>query len=116
MRIAQRLYEGIDIGGETTGLITYMRTDGMQIDNSAITQAPKDLRQAYGNPYVPETPRQHQSKPKNAPEAHGAIQPTDLSPPPAGNRRRVFPRLRWSSGWRNSASAVRQPTPRSCRC
>ena len=41
MRIAQRLYEGIDIGGETTGLITYMRTDGVQIDNSAITQARK---------------------------------------------------------------------------
>src|SRR5204862_6559907 len=49
MRIAQRLYEGIDIGGETTGLITYMRTDGVQIDGSAITQARKVIGEDYGN-------------------------------------------------------------------
>src|SRR3981189_1069765 len=68
MRIAQRLYEGIDIGGETTGLITYMRTDGVQIDNSAITQARKVIGEDYGNAYVPETPRQYQTKAKNAQE------------------------------------------------
>ena len=54
MRIAQRLYEGIDIGGETTGLITYMRTDGVQIDGSAITQARKVIGEDYGNAYVPD--------------------------------------------------------------
>ena len=54
MRIAQRLYEGIDIGGETTGLITYMRTDGVSIDGSAITQARKVIGEDYGNAYVPE--------------------------------------------------------------
>src|SRR5689334_13300410 len=56
MRIAQRLYEGIDIGGETTGLITYMRTDGVQIDPSAITQARKVIGEDYGNAYVPDAP------------------------------------------------------------
>src|ERR1700761_4590982 len=65
MRIAQRLYEGIDIGGETTGLITYMRTDGVQIDGSAITQARKVIGEDYGNAYVPEAPRQYQAKQKN---------------------------------------------------
>jgi DNA topoisomerase-1 len=89
MRIAQRLYEGIDIGGETTGLITYMRTDGVQIDNSAITQARKVIGEDYGNAYVPGAPRQYQAKAKNAQEAHEAIRPTDLSRRPAEMRRRL---------------------------
>src|SRR5438477_1716597 len=89
MRIAQRLYEGIDIGGETTGLITYMRTDGVQIDNSAITQARKVIGEDYGNAYVPDAPRQYQAKAKNAQEAHEAIRPTDLSRRPAEMRRRL---------------------------
>ena len=87
MRIAQRLYEGIDIGGETTGLITYMRTDGVQIDPSAITQARKVIGEDYGNAYVPEAPRAYQTKAKNAQEAHEAIRPTDLSRRPAELRR-----------------------------
>lgn len=86
MRIAQRLYEGIDIGGETTGLITYMRTDGVQIDGSAITQARKVIGEDYGKAYVPDAPRQYQSKAKNAQEAHEAIRPTDLSRRPANLR------------------------------
>ena len=89
MRIAQRLYEGIDIGGETTGLITYMRTDGVQIDGSAITQARKVIGEDYGNAYVPDAPRQYQAKAKNAQEAHEAIRPTDLSRRPAEMRRRL---------------------------
>jgi DNA topoisomerase-1 len=89
MRIAQRLYEGIDIGGETTGLITYMRTDGVQIDNSAIVQARKVIGEDYGNAYVPDAPRQYQTKAKNAQEAHEAIRPTDLSRRPAEMRRRL---------------------------
>ncbi len=79
MRIAQRLYEGINLGGETTGLITYMRTDGVQIANEAITQARKVIGEDYGKAYVPEQPRQYQTKAKNAQEAHEAIRPTDLS-------------------------------------
>ncbi len=89
MRIAQRLYEGIDIGGETTGLITYMRTDGVQIDGSAITQARKVIGEDYGNAYVPDAPRQYQTKAKNAQEAHEAIRPTDLSRRPSDMRRRL---------------------------
>ena len=91
MRIAQRLYEGIDIGGETTGLITYMRTDGVQIDGSAITQARKVIGEDYGNAYVPDAPRQYQAKAKNAQEAHEAIRPTDLSRRPSEMRRRLDP-------------------------
>src|SRR5690348_4687960 len=89
MRIAQRLYEGIDIGGETTGLITYMRTDGVQIDPSAITQARKVIGEDFGNAYVPDAPRQYQAKAKNAQEAHEAIRPTDLSRRPDAMRRRL---------------------------
>ncbi|HXI07430.1 MAG: type I DNA topoisomerase [Bradyrhizobium sp.] len=89
MRIAQRLYEGIDIGGETTGLITYMRTDGVQIDPSAITQARKVIGEDYGNAYVPEAPRAYQTKAKNAQEAHEAIRPTDLSRRPADMKRKL---------------------------
>ncbi len=89
MRIAQRLYEGIDIGGETTGLITYMRTDGVQIDPSAIAQARKVIGEDYGNAYVPDAPRQYQTKAKNAQEAHEAIRPTDLSRRPASLRSRL---------------------------
>ncbi|NOJ49299.1 type I DNA topoisomerase [Bradyrhizobium archetypum] len=91
MRIAQRLYEGIDIGGETTGLITYMRTDGVQIDGSAINQARKVIGEDYGNAYVPDAPRQYQTKAKNAQEAHEAIRPTDLSRRPSDMRRRLDP-------------------------
>src|SRR6185437_10756466 len=89
MRIAQRLYEGIDIGGETAGLITYMRTDGVQIANEAIAQARKVIGEDYGNAYVPDTPRQYQARAKNAQEAHEAIRPTDLSRRPADMRRRL---------------------------
>ena len=89
MRIAQRLYEGIDIGGETTGLITYMRTDGVQIDPSAITQARKVIGEDYGKAYVPDSPRQCTSKAKNAQEAHEAIRPTDLSRRPSSLKSRL---------------------------
>jgi DNA topoisomerase-1 len=89
MRIAQRLYEGIDIGGETTGLITYMRTDGVQIDPSAITQARKVIGEDYGNAYVPDAPRQYIAKAKNAQEAHEAVRPTDLSRRPSDMKARL---------------------------
>jgi DNA topoisomerase-1 len=79
MRIAQRLYEGVNIGGETTGLITYMRTDGVQMAPEAITQARKVIGDEYGKDYVPGAPREYQTKAKNAQEAHEAIRPTDLA-------------------------------------
>jgi DNA topoisomerase-1 len=78
MRIAQRLYEGVDIGGETVGLITYMRTDGVQLAPEAIGQTRRLIETKYGASYVPASPRIYTSKAKNAQEAHEAIRPTDL--------------------------------------
>ncbi|MEP3277076.1 MAG: type I DNA topoisomerase [Stappiaceae bacterium] len=79
MQVAQKLYEGFDIGGETTGLITYMRTDGVQIAGEAITEARSVIGREFGDNYVPESPRNYSSKAKNAQEAHEAIRPTSLS-------------------------------------
>ncbi|HKX10845.1 MAG TPA: type I DNA topoisomerase [Stellaceae bacterium] len=78
MRTAQRLYEGVDIGGDTVGLITYMRTDGVTLSNEAIAAARNLIEQSYGAQYRPETPRVYKSTAKNAQEAHEAIRPTDL--------------------------------------
>ncbi len=78
MRLAQRLYEGAEIGGETVGLITYMRTDGVQIAEEAITAVRKLIGSDYGARYVPQAPRRYQTKAKNAQEAHEAIRPTEL--------------------------------------
>lgn len=82
MQVAQRLYEGIDIGGETTGLITYMRTDGVQIAPEAISAARTAIAQNFGEKYVPEKPRYYSTKAKNAQEAHEAIRPTDFARTP----------------------------------
>ncbi|WP_119459536.1 type I DNA topoisomerase [Rhodospirillaceae bacterium SYSU D60014] len=79
MQIAQRLYEGVDLGGETVGLITYMRTDGVQLSQEAITGARRLIEQRYGPKYLPESPRIYKTAAKNAQEAHEAIRPTDLS-------------------------------------
>jgi DNA topoisomerase-1 len=79
MQVAQRLYEGVDIGAGTVGLITYMRTDGVQIANEAITSVREVIGADYGKPYVPGEPREYTAKAKNAQEAHEAIRPTDLT-------------------------------------
>jgi DNA topoisomerase-1 len=79
MRVAQRLYEGVDIGGETVGLITYMRTDGVQIAEEAIPAVRSVIEQDYGRNYLPPAPRHYETKAKNAQEAHEAIRPTELS-------------------------------------
>ena len=78
MQIAQRLYEGIDIGGETAGLITYMRTDGVQMAPEAISGARDAIGKEFGEKYLPEKPRYYSTKAKNAQEAHEAIRPTDF--------------------------------------
>lgn len=82
MRIAQRLYEGIDIKGETVGLITYMRTDGIDMAPEAITGIRTMIGKNYGKDYVPDAPRRYQNKSKNAQEAHEAIRPTEASRTP----------------------------------
>jgi DNA topoisomerase-1 len=78
MRIAQQLYEGFDIGGETFGLITYMRTDSVTLSREAIAAARELIGKQYGAKYVPEAPRVWKTKAKNAQEAHEGIRPTDL--------------------------------------
>ncbi|MFA5955855.1 type I DNA topoisomerase [Hyphomicrobium sp.] len=76
MQIAQRLYEGVDIGGETVGLITYMRTDGVQIVPEAVSQIRDLISAEFGRNYTPFA-REYKTKAKNAQEAHEAIRPTD---------------------------------------
>ena len=86
MQAAQRLYEGIDIGGETVGLITYMRTDGVQTAPEALDEARQVIGGVYGRDYVPEKPRFYSTKAKNAQEAHEAIRPTSLARNPGKMR------------------------------
>ena len=91
MQAAQRLYEGVDIGGETVGLITYMRTDGVQSAPEALAEARSIIANLYGADHVPETPRYYKVKAKNAQEAHEAIRPTSLERNPG--RLRLEPDL-----------------------
>ncbi len=83
MQIAQRLYEGIELAGETVGLITYMRTDGVAISAEAIAAARQLIGAEFGPRYLPDAPRVYRSPAKNAQEAHEAIRPTDLARKPA---------------------------------
>ena len=79
MRAAQQLYEGVDVGGETAGLITYMRTDGVQSAPEALQEARKVIAERFGTAYVPQEPRFYKTKAKNAQEAHEAIRPTSMA-------------------------------------
>ena len=81
MKIAQELYEGMDLEGETVGMITYMRTDSVRVATEAITQAREYIAGAYGLEYVPPKPRMFKSG-KRAQEAHEAIRPTGVSHAP----------------------------------
>ena len=83
MQVAQRLYEGIDLGGETVGLITYMRTDGVQIVPEAISTIRSEVEKVYGKSYLPPFIREYKTKAKNAQEAHEAIRPTEITRKPA---------------------------------
>ena len=83
MRVAQQLYEGVDIGGETVGLISYMRTDGVQLAQEAIGAIREHVRGSFGANYLPAAPREYSTKAKNAQEAHEAIRPTDVARTPA---------------------------------
>ncbi|MGZ5920700.1 MAG: type I DNA topoisomerase [Rhizomicrobium sp.] len=82
MQVAQGLYEGADIGGETVGLITYMRTDGVIMVPEAIAEARDVIGRKYGARYVPQAARVYSSKAKNAQEAHEAVRPTSFARTP----------------------------------
>ena len=82
MRTAQRLFEGVNLNGETVGLITYMRTDSVQIAGEAAQAARRQIAKVYGERYLPEKPRVYRTRTKNAQEAHEAIRPTDIGRTP----------------------------------
>ena len=90
MQIAQRLYQGIDIEGETTGLITYMRTDGTNISKEAIGEFRDLIKNDFGDEFLPDQPNNFTGKKaKNAQEAHEAIRPTDVTRKPADIKKYV---------------------------
>jgi DNA topoisomerase-1 len=91
MQIAQRLYEGVDIGDGAVGLITYMRTDGVDLAPEAVAGARRVIAKDFGENYVPSAPRKYTAKAKNAQEAHEAIRPTDMTRRPRDVSRHLEP-------------------------
>ncbi|MGB8274836.1 MAG: type I DNA topoisomerase [Alphaproteobacteria bacterium] len=89
MRVAQRLYEGVDIGGEAVGLITYMRTDSVNLSQEALTGCRALIARDFGPTYLPSAPRHYKTTSRNAQEAHEAIRPTDLARLPQDVARRL---------------------------
>jgi len=87
MQLAQKLYEGVGIDGETVGLITYMRTDGVDMAPEAIAATRNAILKNFGEPFLPSAPRTYVTKAKNAQEAHEAIRPTDLMRHPSKVKR-----------------------------
>ena len=83
MRIAQQLYEGVDLGSGTAGLITYMRTDSFSIAAEAVMQIREYVKNNFDADYLPKSPIMYKTKAKNAQEAHEAIRPTDITRAPA---------------------------------
>lgn len=86
MQLAQRLYEGMSLDGETVGLITYMRTDSVTLSREAVQASRQLIEKDFGKQYLPDVPRVYKTKAKNAQEAHEAIRPTDLFRRPAQMR------------------------------
>ena len=92
MQIAQKLYQGIEIDGETIGLITYMRTDGTNISEEAVSNFRNFIKNTYGNEYLPKDPLNYSGKKaKNAQEAHEAIRPTDIDKSPNNVKKYLSP-------------------------
>jgi len=89
MSIAQQLYEGIDLGGETVGLITYMRTDSVNLSNEALDDIRKFILEKYGKDNLPDEPRTYKTKAKNAQEAHEAVRPTSVFYEPAAIKKHL---------------------------
>jgi DNA topoisomerase-1 len=91
MMIAQQLYEGVALQGESIGLISYMRTDSVNLAAEAVTEIRELISNKYGPDYVPEQPRQFKTKSKNAQEAHEAIRPTESSRTPDAIKSHLTP-------------------------
>ncbi len=110
MQTAQKLYEGINIGGETVGLITYMRTDGVSMVSEAVDEARATITNVFGKTYAPAKPRVYKSKAKNAQEAHEAIRPTSFSRTPdslklTGDQEKLY-RLIWNRATASQMSSA----------
>ncbi|SHJ33790.1 DNA topoisomerase-1 [Roseomonas rosea] len=110
MRLAQQLYEGVDIGGETVGLITYMRTDGVTMAREAIMGIRDHVKSAFGPDYLPAAPREYTSKAKNAQEAHEAVRPTDVTRTPQQVARYLNPDQRrlYDLVWKRAVASQMQ--------
>jgi DNA topoisomerase-1 len=91
MRTAQGLYEGVDIGGDTVGLITYMRTDSLTLANDALHEIRDYIGKKFDADYLPKAAIQYRSKSKNAQEAHEAIRPTSIFRTPDSMRAYLNP-------------------------
>ncbi|AGA32118.1 DNA topoisomerase I [Thioalkalivibrio nitratireducens DSM 14787] len=89
MRVAQQLYEGIDLGSGAIGLITYMRTDSVTLAGEAIAEIRGLIEERYGADNLPASPRQYKTKSKNAQEAHEAVRPTSVRRLPEEVRQRL---------------------------
>jgi len=87
MRVAQQLYEGVDIGSGTVGLITYMRTDSFSMAAEAVMSIREYVKKNFEADYLPKSPIMYKTKAKNAQEAHEAIRPTDIFRTPASMRK-----------------------------
>ena len=110
MRLAQGLYEGVDIDGDTTGLITYMRTDGVTMAREAVLAIRDHVKEEFGERYIPGHPREYTSKAKNAQEAHEAIRPTDVSRTPESVERYLSPDQRrlYELVWKRAVASQMQ--------
>ena len=93
MSTAQKLYEGVDVGEGTVGLITYMRTDSVALSNQALEEAKEVITSLYGKEYALAKPRFYKNKSKNAQEAHEAVRPTYISKTPAEVKKFLTPDL-----------------------
>ncbi|MCD4693902.1 type I DNA topoisomerase [bacterium] len=92
MMIAQQLYEGLDLGGDSGGLITYMRTDSLNLSSKFLGEAQKYLKQTLGEKYCLDKPRVFKTKSKGAQEAHEAIRPTEATRTPESLKNKLDPR------------------------
>ncbi len=110
MRCAQQLYEGVELEGETTGLITYMRTDGVQMAREAMLSIRDHVNEAYGRDYLPAAPREYSSKAKNAQEAHEAVRPTEVGRTPDSVARYLNPEQRrlYELVWKRAVASQMQ--------
>jgi DNA topoisomerase I len=113
MRVAQRLYEGVDFGEGPVGLITYMRTDSVNLAVEAVREIRAAIAQLYGAETVPDAPRTYKTKSKNAQEAHEAVRPTSAARTPEQLTGKLDADEHRSTPWRSTSppAAARLPQP-----